>query len=671
MRLDIHLRFSLVLICVAMSGYAEQVRADSSQERNLFPNAVLSDASAADTFANPPSATRQLPPELSERPVTSPRLSPLSSLNVAENNDVLAAPADIDDSEVQPSSISGRFQLQAEKSHWSELLLEHIPEFASNAEPQNVTPGLIRKLRADISSILATEGYFSPQITFQIPETPSQATGVRSVKQLQIIVLPGQRSVIENVSINITGALASAAAEGNSEANSVKHSLQQDWGLPVGQAFREADWSDAKTQLIETLRSDTYAAANLSSSEADIDADHFRGVLTLNVDSGPPFRLGDLRINGLQRYSPWLLERYLPPQKGELYSRTRLLEFQRALQNSPYFATVAVGIDPDPELADAVPVDVSVVERKARDLSFGLGYSSNTGFRGEVAYRDRDIASQAWDLRSAIRIEQKRQLGYADIYLPPRENHYLDSFGILSERQDVSGVISNRNALGIKRTSTTGRLEQRLGLNITREKITVQGEPEEMNKALVASIGWTWRDVDDAFAPRRGQILQLDIAASEKRLLSDQRFIRTYAKYQRWIPVAKTDSIILRAELGDVLSRSSTGIPEEYLFRTGGSTTVRGYSYQSLGIQHTDAVTGGRVMAVASAEYVHWLNAEWGAASFVDLGDAADTWRDLHIRQAIGAGARYRTPAGPIALDLAYGRQSKKLRLDFSIAIAF
>ena len=107
------------------------------------------------------------------------------------------------------------------------------------------------------------------------------------------------------------------------------------------------------------------------------------------------------------------------------------------------------------------------------------------------------------------------------------------------------------------------------------------------------------------------------------------------------------------------------------MFRTGGSATVRGYAYQSLGVEQGTAVTGGRVMTTASAEYVHWLDMTWGVATFVDAGDAADSWKSLRMYESMGIGGRYRTPAGPIALDLAYGRQTKKLRLDFSIAIAF
>jgi len=586
---------------------------------------------------------------------------------------VAGLPAPVGDSEASGSTIStassGRLQLVAAKSRWADLLREHIPEFANNAEAQNITPALIKRLRLDISNILSTEGYFSPQIQFDNPD--QAAAPVTANKIIRVTVEAGPRTVIENVSLKVLGPMADAIDAGDKAVTKRRRALQEDWGLAVGQPFRENDWSDSKNQLLESLRSDTYAAAGMTYSEAKIDADQHSAVLTVDVDSGPVFNLGEMRVTGLLRYPSWLIERYQAPRKGEVYSRSRLLDFQRALQNSPYFATVAVGIDPDPEKADAVPVDVTVVERQARDLSFGLGYSTNTGYRSEVAYRDRNILDQAWDLRSAVRLEQRRQLGYADIYLPPRESKFLDSFGVLVEREDIAGVRSSRSALGVKRTSTRGHLEQRLGLNIVREKISPDGEAEEVNKALVASIGWTWRDVDQPFDPRKGQILQFDLAVSEKALLSDQRFIRSYAKYQRWIPIRKTDTVILRAELGAVFSKDEEGIPEDYLFRTGGSTTVRGYAYQTLGIQHIGSTRGGRVMATASAEYVHWLNSSWGAATFLDVGNAADNWRELNLKQGMGVGARYKTPAGPIALDLAYGRQAKKVRLDFSIAIAF
>lgn len=592
-----------------------------------------------------------------------------------KSNQADTQPAQLDQADAAPEEapeqdliVSGASQLTLFRigragGDWSALLLQHVPELSASAEAQILTPGVLRKLRNEINAILATEGYFSASIGFE-----------KKTKDASIILVnvdAGSRTVIQDVDLILTGALADAVKLGQVPAVALRDRLVANWLLPKAAAFRESDWVRAKTQLSESLRADTYAAATIVDSVASIDAENHSATLTLEIDSGPSFVLGDLNVIGLQRYPLALLERFNPPKKGEPFSRTRLLEYQRALQNSAYFSTVAVSVEPDPLKSEAVPVEISVVERKARDIAVGVGYSTNTGFRTEISYRDRNILEKAWDLRSAVRLEQKRQLAYADIYLPPLERNQYDSFGVLFDRLDVSGLLQTRSAVGIKRTSTRNHLEQRLGVNLTLEKNQLDGERERYSRALVGNVGWTWREVDDSFAPRRGQIAQVDIAISEKALVSDQRFIRLYGKYQRWIPVAKQDSILLRAEVGQMFSGSTESIPEDYLFRTGGSTTVRGYAYQSLGIQHPAGVSGGRVMAVASAEYVHWFESNLGGAAFVDLGDAADSWRSHSAKQGFGLGARYKTPAGPIALDLAYGKQVKKFRLDFSIAIAF
>lgn len=595
------------------------------------------------------------------------------SLDQAVTKEPAESPAEIESSESTPEleqdqMLSAtlkltRFRLGQADDEWQDLLREHIPELSKSAEALTLTPGVLKRIRNAISSILATEGYFSPVVKFE----KEGADG----KVIMVNIAAGQRSIVQSLNLQFTGPLDDAVNAGQSKEVARRDSLIKQWLLPQGAPFRDAEWGKAKTKLLDHLRDESYAGAKIVNSSASIDAEKYSAALALEVASGPPFILGEMAVSGLQRYPRWLLDRYAPPQPGEAYSRARLLEFQRVLQNSPYFSTVAVSVDPDSAKAEAVPLDVSVVERRARDLALGAGYSTNTGFRAELTYRDRHWFDRAWDLRSAVRIEQRRQLAYADIYLPPTAANQLDSFGVLNDHTDLNGLDTTRSALGIKRTTTRSKLEQRLGLNLTFETSQLSGEAASENRALVASIGWTWRDVDNNFAPRKGQIALFDLAVSEKAVFSDQRFIRAYGRYQRWMPVGTRDGVIVRAELGQVFSEGSDGIPEDYLFSTGGSTTVRGYSYKSLGVQHETGVTGGRVMAVASAEYVHWIDATWGAAVFMDVGDAADTWRDFSGKQAYGVGARYMTPAGPIALDLAYAAKNKKFAIDFSIAIAF
>lgn len=559
-----------------------------------------------------------------------------------------------------------RFHVVQSSGSLSDLIKEHIPALASDADPQIPTPALLRKLHQEIAGILATEGYFSAKIQFN---------KVEKENRMDVLVDAGARSHIKEVIINLIGALQESAAAGDAQQIQLRDRLIQSWELPKGEAFRQDEWSRAKTLLLESLRSHLYAGASLIDSRANVDTETNLVTLELDIDSGAAFRFGDLEVLGLERYPRWLLDRFHPPKKGDAYSSAQLLEFQRALQNSAYFSSVIFNVEPDSSKADALPIVVSLVEKQTRDFGWGGGYSSSTGFRTEVSYRDRNLLDKVWDLRSALRVEQKRQLAYADVYLPPSDAHKLDSFGVLMDRLNNEGVLQTRSAIGVKRSTTQGSIEQRLGINFTQEKVLVNDntslESERKSRALVVSAGWIWRDVDDVFAPTKGQRAQIDFAFSEKSLISDQRFLRTYGKYQVWVPVAKRDQLLFRVELGKVFSSGASGIPEDYLFRTGGSTSVRGYAYQSLGVKSGAAVIGGSTLFSSSIEYVHWNTETLGLAIFADAGDAGNRWRDMRLKQAIGVGSRVKTPAGPIALDVAYGRQTRKFRLDFSIAIAF
>ncbi len=162
----------------------------------------------------------------------------------------------------------------------------------------------------------------------------------------------------------------------------------------------------------------------------------------------------------------------------------------------------------------------------------------------------------------------------------------------------------------------------------------------QIKRALAPVIATTLRRVDNVYDPRRGGVLALQLAAGSKSLGSGDDFFRIYGQYQYWIPVGN-DQILLRTELGRNFTGSPERIPEDFLFRAGGSRSNRGYAYQSLGVQEGNAIVGGRYLATGTVEYVHWLNDRWGAAVFT------------------------------FALDVAYADRDRKFRLAFSVTVAF
>lgn len=539
------------------------------------------------------------------------------------------------------------------------FLRPHLPAQSDDgiADDEAGRLGLIRRLRQQITELLATEGYFAPVIAIEADSV---------VPRIQVTA--GQQARIASVELHFIGLLGEDPALAERRAH-----LRQAWALPVGEVFRQKDWSTAKDRLLQGIAARDFAAARIVSSLADVDPQAAQVHIKLAVDSGPAFSLGPLEIEGLHDYDAELVARFNSLREGEPYDVDRLLALQAALQNTPYFSAVEVDVDRESADPGHVPVRVRLVEAKPRRASAGLGYSSNTGARTEIGYRDANFLGRALQLSSGIRLEQLRRAAFADLMLPPATNGARDSVGGITEHASIRGLTTNRQALGVARTRTRGGIETRIGLSLQREVRRVEDEAPDVRQALALNWAWTRRQVDNVLDPRRGYVFAVQFGGAARMLLSDANFVRSHGRLALWLPLGTRDVLALRAEAGYTAARSRNDVPEEFLFRTGGAQTVRGYSYLGLGVKEGGATVGGRYMTAASAELTHWLDERWGVSAFVDAGNAADNLDEgfVRLRMGFGAGVRWRSPAGPLAFDLAYGRSDRRVRPHISISIAF
>ncbi len=539
---------------------------------------------------------------------------------------------------------AGGVQLRA-PDDIADLLQPYLPDDA----------GSPRKLQSLLGEILATEGYFSPEFRFDEHDDG-----------LQLTLDPGPRTQIAAVDLAIDGPLDPAR----------RAALIAGWRLPVGQPFRQDDWNAAKQDILSRLLADEYPDARLDDSEAAIDPATQQATLRLRYASGPRYRYGGLRVVGLDRYPPELVARYnLSIRPDKPYREEDLAALQGALVATPYFASVQTTLDRDAATADGdervAPIVVRVREKPAHRIAFGAGASSNTGARIEFNYQTPNLARQAWELDSGLRFEQKRQIAYADVFLPPDDRRRRHSIGVMAEATDIQGLKTERYAFGAQTVQQRGSVEQRLSLHWEDERREPSGAAAVTSRALVPNAMWTWRRIDNPLNPRDGTVLQGQVGGGAKAALSDQNFVRLHARFQHYLSFGRHDTLALRGEVGYTLADSRLRIPQDYLFRTGGTGSVRGYAYQSLGIKEGTATVGGRYLATASAEWTHWLDSEWGIATFIDAGDAVDQLKNINLAVGVGLGARWRSPAGPIGIDLAYGERNREVHLHFSLAIPF
>jgi len=538
---------------------------------------------------------------------------------------------------------------------------------------------LVKAVPEQAGTLVATEGYYSPRIAAGLDTSGSEPVA-------RITVDPGKPTVVGELDLVLQG-----FAPGASDAKPFDAAdLRQRWSLPVGSRFRQADWEAAKRNLLRQVIQVRYPRARMTESSAVVDPDLQRALLKVVLDSGPEARFGELKIDGLKRYPASIIANLNQIRPGEEYSEAALQAFQARLQDTGYFSGVEVSTDPGETLDEqldaldegvaaapkpppanpvTLPVLVRVTENKQRNVAVGLGFSSNTGARAQVSYDDLNV--RGLRMKSNLIMETRRQAAHADFYYPTTPQGYNDSFGASFERNDVQSEVTAVARVGARRAWGTPLRERNLTFEFLTEQRTVDGLAGQRSKSLPLTFSYTRRDVDNLLLPTKGYVANATLGGALLPLLTDERFIRASARAIWYHPLSGRSNLVLRAETGALASAQKAGVPGTFLFRAGGDGSVRGYGYQSLGVKEGDATTGARYLLTGSAEYQYWFKPPWGAAVFVDAGNAADTIPGLKPKVGVGVGARWRSPVGPINVDVAYGQAVKEFRLHFSLGFTF
>ena len=519
---------------------------------------------------------------------------------------------------------------------------------------------LVAEAQAQLTETLATEGYFAPVIERSIGGDERPWT-------VRFQVDPGPATRVSEVRIAIVGSVI---------ADPVRVASQRDrilerWPLPQGARFRQVDWDNGKRLAVESLAADRFAGASLKRSQATIDPQTGSAVLEVELDSGPPFRFGEIQVRGLSRHPASVVRNLATFVPGDPFDERDLLQFQRRLTATGYFSAVQVEMDDDPASAAAAPVRVSVIEANSRRIEVGVGYSTDTLYRTQLGYTDNDFLDRGWRWRSDARVESRSARATSSIALPARDDGWQHAWLLQYNQSDIAGLLPREGSLTFNRTAIDERRQPQWSLGAHLEQQQPDGSPSDTVRALFGAYRYTRRTTDDLLSPNRGTNWSVQAGAAPPGL-STRTFGRGVAQVVHWIPLGRTSTVMVRAEGGTVVSSSTDGIPESFLFRAGGDTSIRGYAYQSIGVKKGAAVTGGRMHALASVEATHWINERMGIAAFYDAGNAADTVADLRdVAQGAGFGARVRTPLGPVRVDIAYGEKSKEVRLHLSLGVYF
>ncbi|MET0442663.1 MAG: BamA/TamA family outer membrane protein, partial [Casimicrobiaceae bacterium] len=475
---------------------------------------------------------------------------------------------------------------------------------------EGMTDDLIDRLAHDAvdeaREAVSTVGYFSPEVDVAVDRSTKPIT-------ITLKVVLGVPTRIHDLRIEVTGPAERDDAQG---AEAIAK-LRRDWGLPQGAIFDQTTWDRAKVRAVQTLAASPYAAAALTSSEARIDPAVREADLSVEIASGPPFRIGDIEVTGLRRYSADLVRNFSTQKRGDLHSGAALDQFVRRLNGSGYFASVQAVIDTDPANADDATIRVAVIEAPRKRFEGGVGFSTDTRFRVYASYRDVDIDGHATQFYADGRIETDQQGAALRFVRPPNDHGWVDSAGARYQQTDLNNLRTKSIGASVRRASIEERNQWQFGLAFLDDKQEPEGAEDSRAHALYVDAEHIWRRVDDLIGPTKGWILDVQAGAGVPGA-STHAFGRTIARLGAWYPYGTDWQFSGKLEGGAVFGASREEVPATLLFRTGGDTTVRGYAFESLGVQDGLSTVPGRYFVVSSVEATRWITATRGIEACFD-----------------------------------------------------
>ncbi len=554
--------------------------------------------------------------------------------------------------------------------------------------------GLIGRARADLDrlkTVLESFGFYQSKVAITVNglplEEPTLAETLNSLpsgKDAQIKI---------TFSIGPLYHLRGVAIDGE-----LPESAQGALGLQSGAPAVAAEVLAGGERLQTALQDQGYAFAKVDPPIAQEDPGNRVLDVSFHVVAGSPVQIGEIRFRGLRRMREAFVRARLSVHTGELYGASKIERARTDLLGLGVFSTVSVRVGATPDSSGRVPITFQVRERLQHAASVSGAYSSDLGGSTGVNWTNRNVSGKADQLTlaaSAINLggSATTGIGYdtSAKYLLPEFGHRAQtlqlSVGALKQSLEAYdqtaftlGATLNRKLSSIWSVS--------LGLTAEEERVTQEGikpecepppvpeTPDCLVPAPPVTLNYTLLSIpitvlynttglespiQDA---RHGVRASLSVAPTLSIGHPNSRFLITQANIAVYFDLNDfglnrnpgRSVIALRALGGLAQGAGQFSLPPDQRFYAGGSGTIRGYRYQSVGPQFVDGnPIGGTAINAGTAEFRQRIGTNFGTAVFVDAGQVSENVNPLSgtLRFGTGAGVRYYTPIGPIRLDIA------------------
>jgi translocation and assembly module TamA len=419
--------------------------------------------------------------------------------------------------------------------------------------------------------------------------------------------------------------------------------------------------------LATALRNAGYAFAAVSAPIAIADSANDTLDISYTVTPGPRVNIGPIEFAGLTRTDPDFLRRHIPLKPGIRYSDTALSAARDSLLGLGVFSSVTPVPQRLPAANGGVPILFRVTEQKRHAVTIGGAYATDSGFTISSSWEDRNVFRHAETLTFSLAASGLGGTGNTapgydvkGVFAKPDDISTGQTLTLSAEAVKESITAYNRTALLANAQLSrpiTPHLTFGYGLGFVTESI----EQESITRTYVLAqlpLILTYSTADSVLEPTKGITASLTLTPTKPLAGGAGSFIIAQASAATYLAVEPDARgiLALRGQIGSIQGASQFQVPADQRFYAGGSSTVRGYTYQTVGPLFPDDIPeGGNAIDAATIEFRQRILKSFGIVPFIDAGQVSAGSAPFQGTMSIGAGlgARYYTSIGPIRADFA------------------
>jgi len=426
----------------------------------------------------------------------------------------------------------------------------------------------------------------------------------------------------------------------------------------------------------QTYKDLGYAYVKISSDIVKREKNNLDLVITINPDN--KIYISRINISGNNRTQDDVIRRKMKILEGSIYSKSEIDASISAIKRIGYFSDVKYEINRHKHSEDKADINIDVTETKTGEMSIGLSHSNSVGASINAGINQKNILGTGNTLEakfSSSSAVEEYSFYFKDPYFT--NDGESISYGFFNKTTDAANLDTSAYTIdesgfilgygipigeysNIFSELRLAQVNLSCGVNLGTLYETSDCANNDVLDAPL-SITYSHNTLNDSFYPTNGNYgLLRGILASP---LTDLKYLKLESNYKHYEPIFKKQTFKFSTRLNYGVGYGGDSLPFYKRYFEGGSSSIRGFDFNSLGAKYANGnPKGGELSLISSlgiatpTDIIGIDNQNMRLIGFIDAGAVSEkaTSFDINdLRSSIGLQFSWLTPIGPIGLHVA------------------